>query len=37
MAQLSFYGITRLAILEFFLMSFMGIRTLSKRPLLERI
>jgi hypothetical protein len=37
MALLSFYVITRLAILEFFQMSFMGIRTLSKRSLLERI
>ena len=37
MAWLSFYGITRHAILEFFPMSHMGIRMLSKRSLLERI
>jgi hypothetical protein len=37
MAWLSFYGITRYAILEFFPMSYMGIRMLPKGHHLERI
>jgi hypothetical protein len=36
MAWLSFYGITRHVILEFFLMSYMGIRMLPKRLFLKR-
>jgi hypothetical protein len=37
MAWLSFYGIIRHVILEFFLMSYMRIRMLFKRSILERI
>jgi hypothetical protein len=37
MAWLSFYGITRYVILEFFLMSYMRIITLPKRLFLKRI